>query len=128
MDARTSTSCILEQLSIATVVLHTPSRFPSSQEDALLVESCLAKAPLPVTGVLAPALALALRSSRRPPLHQVMLEQRHPQQLCVRVPQVLLPCMEHTIFRILCQDTECRGHPSQASEQLGLQLLLTSAH
>ena len=48
-------------------------RISSSQEDALLIEPRLAEAGLPVTGVLAPALALALRSSGRPSLHQVVL-------------------------------------------------------
>lgn len=69
------------------------STLPRSQEYALLIESRLSKAGLPVIGVLVAALALALRSSRRAPLHQVVLKQRNPQQLCMCAAQVLLPWM-----------------------------------
>lgn len=81
-----------------------PPSLPSSQEYALLIEPRLAKAGLPVTGVLATALALALRSGGRPSLHQVVLKQGNPQQLRVRVAQVLLPWMKQTAQLVLCQE------------------------
>ena len=80
-----------------------------SQEDALLSKSGLTKAICPVVAMLAATLALAWGGGRGSSLHQVMLQQRRPQQLCMRAAQVLLSCAGTLYIRILtgtlCDDS-----------------------
>ena len=72
-----------------------------SQEDALLAKSGLTKAVRPVVAMLAASLALAWGGGWSSSLHQVMLQQRRPQQLCMRAAQVLLSCAGMQHIRIL---------------------------
>ena len=51
--------------------------------------------------MLAATLALAWGWGRSSSLHQVMLQQRRPQQLCMRAAQVLLSCTGMQHIRIL---------------------------